>query len=234
MNENKINKINELIGEIIHIACQAELMDDEQIKRQALGDIADALASVVPVDYVRLARGASPTDGRACRPATADGRACRPATAADGKDVVYRTPQPIVDFFQSEMQRLEAWKARKIHWHAFSTKVDVTAMGRTNHNGKVYEIRILKRNDPKASTEFYCAVNGYTIMEGTCHCKSWMAKRMLESAMQAMVNYKARNRRMKRLADKRRAGILTPEEEVSATVARQMDDDDLAEQIENA
>jgi len=81
-------KIEELIQEIIHIACQAEISADDQVKRQALGDIYDAIASVLPVDHARIARGASPTvaeratpiqpdtprcDGRACRSATADG-----------------------------------------------------------------------------------------------------------------------------------------------------------------
>jgi len=47
----KTEKLNELLGEVIHIACAAELASDEQIKVQAIGDIYDALASVMPVDH---------------------------------------------------------------------------------------------------------------------------------------------------------------------------------------
>lgn len=34
-------KLNEALGEIVHLASEAMLIDDEQIKLQAIGDIGD-------------------------------------------------------------------------------------------------------------------------------------------------------------------------------------------------
>jgi len=93
MNEKKIDAV---IGEVIHIACQAELAADEQVKRQALGDIYDALASVLPVDHSRTGR--APTPGVATDRRDSAGREGTPGTVKDGKVVVYKTPQHILDF----------------------------------------------------------------------------------------------------------------------------------------
>ena len=39
-------KVNELLGEIVHLASAAILCDDEAVKRQAIGDIAEAVAGL--------------------------------------------------------------------------------------------------------------------------------------------------------------------------------------------
>lgn len=49
-----ISKTNETLGEIVHLASAAILITDEAVKRQALGDIAAAIASVSPIDYATV------------------------------------------------------------------------------------------------------------------------------------------------------------------------------------
>jgi len=39
---------NEIFGEVLHMASQAMVADDVNVKRAAIGDIVDALASVIP------------------------------------------------------------------------------------------------------------------------------------------------------------------------------------------
>ena len=49
-----ISKTNETLGEIVNLASAAILITDEAVKRQALGDIAAAIASVCPIDYATV------------------------------------------------------------------------------------------------------------------------------------------------------------------------------------
>lgn len=48
--------VNELLGEIVHLASAAILCDDENVVRQAIGDIAEAVAEIK-----------KSTDGDVCR-----------------------------------------------------------------------------------------------------------------------------------------------------------------------
>jgi len=78
MNEKKMN---ELIGEIIHIACGAELAIDEQIKMQAIGDIYAAAA-----DALREAGHGLPVAEKVKGEGQGQG------------EKVYHTPQHVLDF----------------------------------------------------------------------------------------------------------------------------------------
>lgn len=107
---------------------------------------------------------------------------------------------------QSEQQREEARRKRKIHWTVYPTKVDVCAMGKTQQNGKVYEVRISKRGDSKVQDTYgQCKVNGKTVLTCSFTGSAWMLKRILTEGMQALVNYKAKRNRDSRRAAKRRA-----------------------------
>ena len=108
---------------------------------------------------------------------------------------------------QSERDREEARRKRKIHWTVYPTKVDVCAMGKTEQNGKVYEVRISKRGDSKVQDTYgQCKVNGKTVLTCSFTGSAWMLKRILTEGMQALVNYKAkRNRDSRRNFAKRRA-----------------------------
>lgn len=46
-----MTKLSPIITDIVHTATQAELTDDEQIQRQGLADIYDAIASVLHLDH---------------------------------------------------------------------------------------------------------------------------------------------------------------------------------------
>jgi len=79
----KTEKMNEILGEVIHIAAQAELASDEEIKRQAIGDIYDALSVVMPVDHGSAGRESA---GRGGTPGTGEsaGREGTPGTGEPG------------------------------------------------------------------------------------------------------------------------------------------------------
>ena len=97
---------------------------------------------------------------------------------------------------QSDIQREEARQKRKIHWICYPTKVDLCAMGRTEQNGKVYEVRISKRGDSKVQDTYgQCKVNGKTVITCSFTGNAWMLKRILTEGMQALVNYKAKKAR---------------------------------------
>lgn len=46
-----MNKFNDILSEIVHVATQAILCGDESVARVALGDIYHAIACVLPVDH---------------------------------------------------------------------------------------------------------------------------------------------------------------------------------------
>lgn len=81
-----ISKTNEILGEIVHLASAAILITDEAVKRQALGDIAAAIASVCPIDYASVASTPSSTHPPVCGKGVDRGAAFR----------VAKTPQTVV------------------------------------------------------------------------------------------------------------------------------------------
>ena len=100
---------------------------------------------------------------------------------------------------QSALQREEARQKRKIHWTAYPTKVDVCVMGKTEQNGKVYEVRISKRQAAKIDDTYaQCKVNGKGVLTCNFTGNAWMLKRILTAGMQALVNYKAKKNRDRR------------------------------------
>lgn len=100
---------------------------------------------------------------------------------------------------QSELQREEARRLRKIVWRCYQTKVDLAVMGKTRQNGKCYEVRVAKRQADVSDTYAQLKVNGKTVLTGNFTGSAWMAKRMMTAAAQALVNHKA-----KRNSDSRR------------------------------
>lgn len=58
-----MSKLTEVIAEVIHTACQAELVYDEEIQRKALGDIYETIGKVL-----KLPADASSPAGREARP----------------------------------------------------------------------------------------------------------------------------------------------------------------------
>ena len=104
---------------------------------------------------------------------------------------------------QSEQQREEARQKRKIGWKLYATKADICVMGKTQQNGKVYEVRIAKRQTDVSDTYAQCKVNGKTVITCSFTGSAWMLKRILTAGMQALVNHKAKRKRDKRRADKK-------------------------------
>ena len=107
-----------------------------------------------------------------------------------GKSLVERAQKT-----QSEQQREEARQKRKIVWKCYPTKVDLCVMGKTQQNGKVYEVLIGKRQTDVSDTYAQCKVNGYGVLTCNFTGGAWMLKRILTAGMQALVNYKAKKNR---------------------------------------
>ena len=104
---------------------------------------------------------------------------------------------------QSEQQREEARRKRKIVWKSYETKVDLCVMGKTQQNGKVYEVRINKRQTDVTDIYAQCKVDGKTVITCSFTGGAWMLKRILTAGMQALVNHKAKKNRNRRSRDKR-------------------------------
>ena len=99
----------------------------------------------------------------------------------------------------SAYQREEARQKRKIHWKVYPTKVDLCVMGKTEQNGKVYEVRISKRQVAKIDDTYaQCKVNGKGVLTCNFTGSAWMLKRILTAGMQELVNYKAKRSRDRR------------------------------------
>ena len=114
-------------------------------------------------------------------------------------------PSPEERAAQSARDREIARQKRKIHWKVYPTKVDVCAMGKTEQNGKVYEVRIAKRGDSKVQDTYgQCKVNGKTVLTCSFIGSAWMLKQILTEGTQALVNYKAKRKRDSRRNYKRR------------------------------
>ena len=97
---------------------------------------------------------------------------------------------------QSEIQREVARQKRKIHWTCYPTKVDLCVMGKTQQNGKVYEVRVNKRKVADVQDTYgQCKVNGKTVLTVSFTGGAWMLNRILTEGMQALVNYKAKKKR---------------------------------------
>ena len=106
---------------------------------------------------------------------------------------------------EAEIQREEARQKRKIRWTCYPTKVDLCVMGRTEQNGKVYEVRVNKRKVADVQDTYgQCKVNGKTVLTVSFTGGAWMLKRILTQGMQSLVNYKAKKNRDSRRNYKRR------------------------------
>ena len=69
-------------------------------------------------------------------------------------------------------------------------------MGKTEQNGKVYEVRVNKRGDAKVQDTYgQCKVNGKIVLTCSFTGSAWMLKQILTAGMQALVNHKAKRRR---------------------------------------
>ena len=122
-----------------------------------------------------------------------------------GADGTEPAPEKLAEFCQSELQREGARRRRKIHWRSYETKVDLAVMGKTQQNGKVYEVRIAKRQADVSDTYVQLKVNGKTVLTGSFIGSAWMANRMMTAAAQALVNYKAKRNRDQRRNHKKHA-----------------------------
>ena len=112
---------------------------------------------------------------------------------------------PLTPEEQSARDREIAQQKRKIHWKVYPTKVDLCVMGKTEQNGKVYEVRIAKRGDSKVQDTYgQVKVNGKRVITCSFTGNAWMLKRILTEGTQALVNYKAKRNRDRRRNYKRR------------------------------
>lgn len=207
---SELEKMNEAmyerLGEIVFKACDARTQcNDERICEQEKN--LRLLAAITEIRQMsEFYKPENPTDAEIHEAATEEPVGCpslAPANLPSGAD---GTPTAEDREAQSARDREIAYKARAIKWQKFETKKDICVMGRTKQNGKVYEIRIEKRENPDEETTFYCSVNGTEVMHGDFLGGAHMVKYMLEKAMQALVNRKAkRNRQARRRMAKREA-----------------------------
>ena len=126
---------------------------------------------------------------------------------ANRQDARSTKMDPLTPEEQSDIDRALAREKRIIRWRCYPTKIDICAMGKTKQNGKVYEVRIVKRGESKVQDTYgQGKVNGKTVLTCSFTGSAWMLKRILTSGMQALVNHKAkRNRDSRRNYAKRDA-----------------------------
>jgi len=193
-----------------------------------VGDIADALASVVPCE--RSARGESPAEDEIYKTPDAE------------MDVVLDNLTPDMIERICERYGLKKRMTRKeymtvapgVELKQFkgtkSTRLVAVRKGHEGNADTLFEISVDRETD--------CAVierDGEIIYRITTVGLSDL--RLTNAAINVLRSHLHENKRVyikNREARRIRAGILTPEQEVAATVARQNDDDELAERIENA
>ena len=177
--------------------------------QEALAAVASMKAEDFPGVYYtpgwlcELAKKLDPTCGTGVSPVHAGGA----ADGANGQDARSTKMDPLTPEEQSDIDRALAREKRIIHWKLYPTKIDICAMGKTKQNGKVYEVRIVKRGESKVQDTYgQGKVNGKTVITCSFTGSAWMLKRILTSGMQALVNHKAkRNRDSRRNFAKRKA-----------------------------
>ena len=167
----------------------AQIMTSDHFEPECLAKAIEAEAAKRPIDYPEF---------------YTPGWLCEIAKKIAGHDNPLDPTAPEMKT-QSEIQREEARQKRKIHWTCYPTKVDLCVMGRTEQNGKVYEVRVNKRKVADVQDTYgQCKVNGKTVLTVSFIGSAWMLKRILTKGMQALVNYKAKKNRDSRRNYKRR------------------------------
>ena len=195
----------------------AKLLTDKDFDHDRLAKSIEALASERPIDYpptyytpgwladlAKKMAAEKPTDAELHEAATEEPSA--PVSAAPrgvttlppGADGTPSADEDEQRKAQSEQQREEARQKRKIHWKTYETKVDLCVMGKTQQNGKVYEVRINKRQTDVSDTYAQCKVNGNVVLTCSFIGGAWMLKRILTGGMQSLVEYKAKRNRDRR------------------------------------
>lgn len=228
------SKTNEILNDIIHTASQAILAEDEAVKRQALGDISCAIASLVPTESVvyRTPKHIVDFIYETCNVPFAD--QTDPAflkKVAEKFKLVERS---------SELKGIEKFltAADGVKFVRFAgkdeTRLVARRKGTCGNKNTIFEIRVDHKEDLATVTRdgvIMFDIQGETIGHS-------FVEKLAISAMHRyfkenrMTNEKKKRKRARIAAE--RAGILTPEQELAETVERQKDDDDLAQRLENA
>jgi len=188
------SKTKETILDMAHILHQALITDDDAIAQQALGDVADALASLLPLEVAAPVPSPSSATG-------AVGAASEDRGSTDARCTFHLAragAYGIVTLFDTDGVRLLQARIEK-HTDTYST------------------VHVYKAGDNIESCVTILVTGGFD-----------RAKRVAQWAMRGLMSSIGHKRRIK---DNRRKRI---ERELAATVARQMDDDDLAQRLENA
>ena len=212
-----MTKLSPIITDIVHTAMKAALTDDEQIQRQGLADIYDAIASVLHVDH-----RASPVDlakklGRTAAVSAADpssasrrdgGGTEEPAVSgcpslgpkvfpsgADGTEPAESDKNPFYEFYGLKLNRFggAGLNAKLI---GKRVKVDKSV--------QVFEIEV-KRSSLATGARAFVTENGeliFSIVGG----KSFAAvENMAISALHAMLKRRCDNNKRKNLRRARKA-----------------------------
>jgi len=215
--------------------------------KTVVGDIADALASVVPCDNRgRDVPVASDKDGESSDDAT---RTSRPQE----NDTVYKTPDAAMDVV---IDNLTPDLIKRIcERHGLKKRMTPAEYMTVAENCKLTKFKgtnatrllaVRKGLEGNADLLYEISVdhdNATAVIERDGEMMYQIKtlglsyRRCIHAAIQVLRSHFHENDGVHRRHKKSRhlrAGIITPEQEVSATVARQMDDDDLAQRIENA
>ena len=194
-----MSKYNDILSDIVHVATQAMLCDDDNVRRVALGDIAAALASILPVDHAE--RTVAPS----------------------------RQGAPhYLDFCGMQMAALGGPGQS-------TTIIGKRAFANPTNPVQIFEIKVHRRNGIYGCVA-KCTENDELLFTLESEVRFDLTKVMAVKCLRALLTERTKTnaRHHRQEKRKRRAAALSPSAELAATVARQQDDEDLAQRIENA
>lgn len=200
-----MSKLTDVITDVIHTACQAELVYDEEIQRKALVDIYETIGKVL--------------NRTVAAPATDEATACR-----GGRDGTDATPE--------EKQRLFNLRRYSFCDGLFPIRRANSEHACTEHcwiGGRRFTMELSQ--DIHGDGEHVCCAkihdNGKLVVRCVVYRGKAMAEKVAHGAFRSYVRnlsgcnrFSSRGGFLKQAAF-RRSAILTPEEELAETVRRQ-------------
>lgn len=190
-----MTKLSPIITDIVHTATQAARVDDEQIQRQGLADIYDAIASVLHLDH----RAAKPAEASTDEPPAVSGcPSLGPKvfpSGADGTEPAESDKNPFYEFYGLKLNR---FGGAGLNAKLIGKRVNV------DKSVQVFEIEV-KRSSLATGALAFVTENGeliFSIVGG----KSFAAvEHMAIFALHAMLKRRCDNNKRKNLRRARKA-----------------------------
>ena len=196
-----MTKLSPIITDIVHTATQAALTDDEQIQRQGLADIYDAIASVLNVDH----RAAKPAEASTDEPPAVSGcPSLGPKVFPSGADGTEPAEDGKNSFYEFFGLKLNRFGGAGLNAKLIGKRVNV------DKSVQVFEIEV-KRSSLATGARAFVTENGeliFSIVGG----KSFDAvEHMAVSALHAMLKRRSDNNKRKNLRRARKAATKRAE-----------------------